>query len=67
MSDFGAARARYSTILRAAKLPTEKLKKILITLLAQQYLVDKTVKKSTKRGIVGIGYYKINHKRNDKK
>ena len=57
----------YSTILRAAKQPTEKLKKILITLLAQEYLVDKTVKKSTKRGIVGIGYYKINHKRNDKK
>jgi len=57
----------YSIILRAAKLPTEKLKKILITLLAQEYLVDKTVKKSTKRGIVGIGYYKINHKRKDKK
>jgi len=57
----------YATILRAVKLPTEKLKKILITLLAQEYLVDKTVKKSTMRGIVGIGYYKINHKRNDKK
>jgi len=55
----------YSTILRAAKLPTEKLKKTLITILAQEYLVDKTLKKSTMRGIVGIGYYKINHKRND--
>jgi hypothetical protein len=48
----------YSDILRSTRLTTKKLQEAIETLLQNKYLTTKTVMKQTRRGEVGIGYYK---------